>query len=107
MSADEAERLARQRLDARRAKDFAAADVLRQRIRGLGFDVLDGADGFELRPIESPARPSAHAASADVPTVLEEPATHDASVHWLVEGWPADVARGIGSFDRHCVRSSL
>lgn len=27
--------------------------------------------------------------------------TAEASVHWMVEGWPEDVVRGIASFDRH------
>ena len=32
-----------------------------------------------------------------VPSVLDEPATLDASVHWVVEGWPEDVERAIES----------
>ncbi|HYV01352.1 MAG TPA: glycosyltransferase, partial [Actinomycetota bacterium] len=30
----------------------------------------------------------------------DRPATADATVHWIVEGWPEDVRRGIESFDR-------
>ena len=100
MSIQEAERLARERQDARRARDFATADLLRERIRALGFDVVDTAVGFELRPVAAPLGPPAHAASTDVTSVVEEPPMHDASVHWLVQGWPEDVARGIESFDR-------
>ena len=34
-------------------------------------------------------------------------AAFDASVHWLVQGWPEDVERGIASFERHCGERSV
>ena len=37
----------------------------------------------------------------DVPSILKEPATHDVSLHWVVEGWAEDVVRAIASFRRH------
>jgi cysteinyl-tRNA synthetase len=43
--------LARQREQARGAKDFAAADRLRDEIAALGWEVRDGAQGFELLPL--------------------------------------------------------
>jgi cysteinyl-tRNA synthetase len=76
----EARRLAGERAERRAARDYAGADVLRERIRGLGFEVVDGPGGFELHPL----------ASAD-----------GFSVQWVVEGWPEDVARGIAAFERH------
>ena len=96
---DEANRLAEERHERRAAKDFAAADALRDRIRELGFEVKDTPDGFELTPVE--AETEARVAPSDVPSVLEEPATFGFSVHWVVQGWPEDAVRGIASFRRH------
>jgi hypothetical protein len=89
---DEVRALAAERHERRRAKDFAAADALRDRIARLGFSVIDGPDGPSLEPlaVTEPHRIAAH----DVESLLDEPATADVSVHWVVEGWPEDVARG-------------
>jgi hypothetical protein len=77
---DEVRRIAAQRSERRQARDFAAADELRARIQGLGYDVIDTADGgFELY--------------VRAPSV-------EFSVQWLVDGWPEDVARGIEAFER-------
>jgi Glycosyl transferase family 2 len=88
--------LAAERDERRRAKDFAAADALRDRIARLGFSVIDGPDGVSLEPlaVTEPRRIAAH----DVESLLDEPATADVSVHWVVEGWPEDVARALGGF---------
>jgi cysteinyl-tRNA synthetase len=43
--------LAEERERARAARDFAAADDLRGRIAALGWEVRDGAGGFELLPL--------------------------------------------------------
>jgi cysteinyl-tRNA synthetase len=43
--------LASERDRARAERDFAAADELRGRIAALGWEVRDGADGFELMPL--------------------------------------------------------
>ena len=43
--------LAEQREQARAERDFAAADELRDRIAALGWEVRDGAAGFELLPL--------------------------------------------------------
>jgi cysteinyl-tRNA synthetase len=42
--------LAQQRLEARARRDFAESDRLRDEIGGLGWEVRDGASGFELYP---------------------------------------------------------
>jgi cysteinyl-tRNA synthetase len=44
-------KLAEQRERARGERDFAAADGLRERIAALGWEVRDGAEGFELLPL--------------------------------------------------------
>ena len=93
---DEVRALAAERDRRRAEKDFAAADALRDRIAELGFTVVDAADGPRLEPVRSPAprrvRPS------DVPSVLDEPATLDVSVHRFVEGGPEDVVRSLRGF---------
>lgn len=97
---DEARRLAEERRDAREAKDFAMADALRDRIRALGFDVRDSSSGFEVVRLEDEP-PRAATRPSDVESVLDQPPTADVSVHWVVEGWPEDVERGIASFSTH------
>jgi cysteinyl-tRNA synthetase len=47
----EVRELAEQRERARAARDFAAADRLRDEIAALGWEVRDGAGGFELLPL--------------------------------------------------------
>jgi cysteinyl-tRNA synthetase len=42
--------LASRRWDAKKAKDFAAADTLRAEIAAAGWSMLDGKDGYKLEP---------------------------------------------------------
>src|SRR5213082_71261 len=96
MSEDEARKLAEDRREQRAAKDFAAADELRDRIRELGYEVVDTAEGFELTAIsQRRLRPE------EVESVLEQDPMYEFSVHWIVQGWSDDVARGIDGFRRH------
>ncbi|MFL5873104.1 MAG: DALR domain-containing protein, partial [Solirubrobacterales bacterium] len=46
----EAQRLMQEREEARAAKDFARADVLRDELAGMGWTVRDSADGPSLVP---------------------------------------------------------
>ena len=93
---DEVRALAAEREERRRVRDFAAADSLRDRIAQLGFAVIDGPAGPSFEPLAraEPRRIAAH----DVESVLDVPPTADASVHWVVEGWPEDVARALAAF---------
>ena len=70
---DEVRALAAERDERRRAKDFAAADSLRDRIAQLGFAVIDGPDGPSFEPLAAaePRRIAPH----DVESVLDEPPT--------------------------------
>jgi cysteinyl-tRNA synthetase len=43
--------LAEQRWAAKRAKDFAAADLLRRDLAALGWTMLDGKEGYRLEPL--------------------------------------------------------
>lgn len=72
--------LAERRAEARRGRDFAAADSLRAQLRSAGWEVVDRAGGFDLRPVE---------------------ATPDLSVLVPVEEWPEDATRFVASVERH------
>jgi len=53
---DEVRALAAERDERRRAKEFAAADSLRDRIAKLGFAVIDGPDGPSFEPLAAGVR---------------------------------------------------
>jgi hypothetical protein len=100
---DEVRDLADRREQARKARDFGAADSLRDLIREAGFDVTDTPAG----PVLVPRQPEAFGGasplflrSGDVPSLLGEPVRYPASFQWVVQGWPEDVVRGIRSVRR-------
>jgi cysteinyl-tRNA synthetase len=98
----EAIALAERRAESRARKDFAAADAVRDELAASGWSVVDEPDGrWRLEPVvvAQPRVPMLR--PADVPSVLEQPPHDDASVHWVVEGWPDDIVRAIVSFDAH------
>jgi hypothetical protein len=101
----EVRRLAAEREERRNAKDFAAADELRARIEDLGFTIVDSPEGPHMEPIGRAAGDGGEAPASvlpeDVPSVLEQPSTFDATVHSLLEGWPEDVGRAIEGFRSH------
>ena len=78
--------LAAARAELRAAEDYAGADEIRDRIAATGWVVVDEPGGWRLEPVA-------------VPEPEAEPA--DASIHWVVEGWPGDVRRAIASFRAH------
>lgn len=93
--------LARRRATARAERDFPRADALRDEIAEVGWRVVDEPDGaWRLDPAPEPG-PASRLRAADVASVLDEPATDDVSVHWVVQGWPDDVARAIDSCRAH------
>jgi cysteinyl-tRNA synthetase len=93
--------LAERRAAARRRKDFATADALREELEAFGWSVVDERDGAWRLEAASAPEPTGAVRPGDVPSVLGQPPTDDVSVHWVVEGWPDDVVRAIGSFRRH------
>jgi hypothetical protein len=91
--------MAARRAERRAAKDFAAADELRDRLVDMGWTVVDEPGGWRLEAIEASEADEPHAVAArDVPSILDRPASADVSIHWVVEGWPDDVRRAIESF---------
>jgi GT2 family glycosyltransferase len=97
---DEVRTLAAERAAARTARDFGRADALRDRIAELGYRIVDGPAGSSFEPL-TPAATAAPTRARDVESVLDEPATADVSIHWVVEGWPEDVVRGLAGFRAH------
>lgn len=82
---------------ARAARDFARADALREEIAARGFDVRDTPGGGVAVPRSGPERLEA----ARVPSALGEPATREASVHLLSEGFPGDLERFCRALEAH------
>jgi cysteinyl-tRNA synthetase len=98
-ASEAARELAARRAAARRERDFATADALRDELASLGFRMVDRPDGYDLEPIEPDV--ARRIAPRDVPSVLDAPPDLDVTVQWVVQGWAEDVARGIASFVAH------
>jgi cysteinyl-tRNA synthetase len=96
---DEVRDLARRRTEARAARDFAAADELRDEIAAHGYRVTDGPEGPVLEPL-APSGPT-RVRAADVPSALGDPPTTDVTLAWVLEGWADDVRRAIEAFRAH------
>lgn len=82
----EVARLIEERSAARDARDWEAADALRDRIRDAGWEVVDSAQGSSARPALPPAPP-------DLPSLLRDPASLPASVLVVVDDHPEDLER--------------
>jgi hypothetical protein len=104
---EEVRRLGAERDQRRGAKDFAAADALRDQIAELGFRVMDSPEGPTFEALESTPVARRRLAAGEVPSVLEEPATADASVHWVCEGWPEDILRALKGFRVHSAGGAI
>jgi hypothetical protein len=122
---DRVRELAARRHVARRARDFAAADDLRNKIAELGWLVTDTASGYALAPASAgpPARapgykvlanPAAVPAAgpgirggarpAAIPAAgpgLPGGTARRATVGLLVEGWPGDLRECVAALLRH------
>lgn len=95
---EEVRRLAAEREERRRAKEFGAADTLRDEIAQLGYRVVDAPGGSILEPIASDEGGTRRLDPRDVDSVLDATPTADVSIHWVVEGWPEDVVRALAAF---------
>jgi hypothetical protein len=80
--------MADQRVAARAARDFTAADALRDEIAAAGWVVTDTATGFALQP-KPPYQ--VLGSLADLPDRSAEPDGRRATVSLVVDGWPDDV----------------
>jgi len=87
--------LAQERLDARAAKDFAKADLLRDQIAALGFEVIDVAGGFEFRAKE---RFPSYASTRDIKAIK---INGDIAIAMIVDGFTADAAETVRTIKAH------
>jgi GT2 family glycosyltransferase len=90
----EARALLTERSQLRAAGDYAAADELRDRLRLLGWDVVDS-------PLGSTLRPALSVPTSELPSLLDQPATVDASLHLLAEDHPDDLLRCLAGLSAH------
>ena len=60
---------------------------------------MDEPTGWRVAPAPAPAASTVRA--EDVVSRLDEAPTSDASIHWVCEGWPDDIARAVTSFRAH------
>jgi GT2 family glycosyltransferase len=78
-----AQELLRDRATLRQARDFAAADAIRDQLRRGGWEVVDGPDGSRLEALEMP------------------PAARAVTMLTLVHGWPEDARRWLSGVLAH------
>jgi hypothetical protein len=95
---DDVVALAEQRAAARRDRDFAAADRLRDEIAAAGWLVTDAPEGFALAP-----RPPYDVLSSpkELPDRSTEPDGRRATVSLVVDGWPDDVRECVSALLQH------
>jgi len=89
------EELAQARLDARAAKDFAKADLIRDQIAAMGFEVIDIAGGFEFRAKE---RYPTYASTRDIKAIK---VNSDIAIAMIVDGFTADAAETVRTIKAH------
>lgn len=95
-------RLLDERSEARRAADWDAADALRDRLRELGWEPEDSAAGSTARPIlPSAPTPPGHARPEDLESLLDAPASVDASLQLLADDHPEDLTRFLAGLAAH------
>jgi len=94
----EVRRLLDERTDARTGRDWSRADVLRDEIAALGWEVQDGPRNSTARPL-LPAEPAdtGYASPDDLASSLDEPATVAASVQVVAEDHADDLRRLLGA----------
>jgi GT2 family glycosyltransferase len=100
--ADRPEELLRERTAARASGDFARADALRDALRAVGWEVQDTPGGSVLRPVlpEAPVA-TGYARPEDLASLLDEPASLDASLLVVSEEHGEDLERFLAGFTAH------
>jgi GT2 family glycosyltransferase len=98
----EVQALLEERADARTQRDWTAADVLRDRLRELGWEVVDAPGGSTARPLLASAqRGAGYADHQELASLLGEPASVPASLVTVLDNYPDDLARLAGGLRRH------
>ena len=99
---EEARRLADERAEARSRRDWETADRLRDKLRALGWEAVDSASGSSLRPAPTAAAgETSYARAEHLASLLDQPATLDASLVTVVDDHPEDLARLVAGLLAH------
>ena len=102
---DDIRSLADARADARRARDWATADRLRDELLAAGWKVIDSGTLYDLERTAPPDQETdgvvRYGSSASVPSRLDEPPAAVATVLLVATDWPDDVARAVGAVRAH------
>jgi GT2 family glycosyltransferase len=94
--------LLRERADARARQDWATADALRDRLRDLGWEVVDTPAGSTARPLLADAqRGAGYADDQELASRLNEPSSVPASLVMVADDHPDDLARLVDGLRRH------
>ena len=97
--------LADARADARRARDWSAADALLDRILAAGWKVGDSGTMYDLERAAAPdvalGAVVRYGSSASVPSRLDETPVGVASVVMVATDWPDDIARTLRALVAH------
>jgi hypothetical protein len=88
--------LARARLEARAARDFALSDSLRADIAAQGFEVVDVAGGYELRPKK---RFPTYESTRDIKAINS--GKYEITVAMIIDGFHEDTIETIKSIKKH------
>ncbi len=97
MSAPESvHELARARQEARAIRDFAQSDLLRDEIAALGFEVVDVAGGYELRPKK---RYPIYESTRDIRQINS--GKYAITVAMIIEGFHEDAVATLNSIKEH------
>ena len=97
MSAPESvHELARARQEARALRDFAQSDLLRDEIAALGFEVVDVAGGYELRPKK---RYPIYESTRDIKQINS--GKYAITVAMIIEGFHEDAVATVKSIKEH------
>jgi GT2 family glycosyltransferase len=91
---DDVRRLLAARTEARGARDWTRADALRDEIHALGWEIADGPAGSTVSP-RLPDEPgtTGYARPEDLASVIDEPATVEASLQLVAEDHGGDLER--------------
>ena len=88
--------LARARQEARAAKDFAKSDELRNEIAARGFEVVDVAGGYELRPKK---RYATYESTRDIRPINS--GKYEITVAMIIDGYHEDAVETIKTIKQH------
>ena len=93
---EEVHQLARARQEARAVRDFALSDTLRDEIAAKGFEVVDVAGGYELRPKK---RFATYESTRDIRPINS--GKYEITVAMIIDGFHGDAIETLKSIKQH------